>query len=195
MWWHFWGETNKQPPPPPPPLTHSPPLLFVPDGKLHSCTFGKWQQNDLSQKKKKREKSRRCPPKQQHRQQRVSIVSAVLRQTERPRETETPARWQNAPGRCLAERRVTWSVWGVSVCPGPGWGLVWRSPEESGLGSASPGTPCRFAWRTDGRGGKGRGGGGRGVNHLSPAPPPQLVSFFPSPPLFFFCCCSFFCFF
>lgn len=45
---------------------------------------------------------------------------------------------------------VTWSVWGVSGCPGPGWGLVWRSPEENDLGSISPGIPYRFAWWTEG---------------------------------------------
>lgn len=50
----------------------------------------------------------------------------------------------------FSRKSVTWSVWGVSVCPGPGWGWVWRSPEENDLGSASPGTPYRFAWQTDG---------------------------------------------
>lgn len=84
----------------------------------------------------------------------------------------------------FSRKRVTWSVWGVSVCPGPGWGWVWRSPEENDLGSASPGTPYRFAWQTDG----GRGGGVGGVYHLSPTQPWQLVSFsfFFSLPHFYF---------
>lgn len=85
----------------------------------------------------------------------------------------------------FSRKTVTWSVWGVSVCPGPGWGWVWRSPEENDLGSASPGTPYRFAWQTDGeRVGVGVGG----VYHLSPTQPWQLVpfSFFFSLPPFYF---------
>lgn len=52
-------------------------------------------------------------------------------------------------------------MWDVSGCPGPGWGSVWRSPEENGLGSVSPGTPYRFAWQTEG------GRGTRGLPSVS----------------------------
>lgn len=85
----------------------------------------------------------------------------------------------------FSRKRVTWSVWGVSVCPGPGWGWVWRSPEENDLGSASPGTPYRFAWQTDG----GRGGGGRrGLPSVSNTTVATCVFFllFLTPPLLMF---------
>lgn len=79
----------------------------------------------------------------------------------------------------LRKRTVfTWSVWGVSVCPGPGWGLVWRSPEESGLGSVSPGTPYRFAWRTDRRRQWGREGGREGSPSVSDTTVATCVAFF-----------------
>lgn len=128
---------NKPPFPPPPP----PP---VPDNKLHSCIFGKWQSG---RSQKTQSKKTVCSLDLWERGELFFFFLLLLLLLFLNR------LWNSAV--------VTWSVWGVSGCPGPGWGSVWRSPEENGLGSVSPGTPYRFAWQTEG------GRGTRGLPSVS----------------------------
>lgn len=114
-----------------------PPLSIVPNIKLHSCIFLKWQRGQW-------ENTERGSARKLSSLSRFSAESDSRLATSLRKKKETLHYF------LMRVTRITWSVWGVSGCPGPRLVLVWMSPEESDLGSISPGTPYRFAWRTEG---------------------------------------------